>query len=137
MPYIKVAYSLSSPVRFVPIEHDGTVLMETFNSVFPRAHGMFFERKNNPYVITLYNNRLHPPPDGWRFTVFYPIFGDEDYDDDYDEEDNEDYDEEYFEHDGKNNGCGNPPEVEDVNMLYYHLLNEKHADDVESDDDDE
>ena len=76
--------------------------------------------------------------------MFYPLFGDEDYDDedyddDYDEEeyDKEDYDEEYFEDDDKDNGYGNPPEVEDINLLYWNQLKEKHANDVESDDDDE
>ena len=79
MAYIKVAFSHESPIKFVPIEHDGKISMETFNSIFPRTHGMFFEHKNNQYVITLINDRLHPPPDGWRNTVFYPLFGDEDY----------------------------------------------------------
>ena len=108
MAYIKVAFSHASPIKFVPIEHDGKISMETFNSIFPRAHGMFFEHKNNQYVITLCNDRLHPPPDGWRNTVFYPLFGDEDYDEeDYDEEDCEedDYD------------------LEDCNEEYYNQEN--------------
>ena len=72
-------------------------------------------------------------------TVFYPLFGDEDYDEeDYDEDyDEEDYDEEYFEDDYEDNGYSNPPEVEDINVLYWNQLREKHANDEKYDDDEE
>ena len=62
--------------------------------------------------------------------MFYPLFGDEDYDE-------EDYDEEYFEDDYEDNGYSNPPEVEDINVLYWNQLREKHANDEKYDDDEE
>ena len=57
MAYIRAALSHESPVMFIQIEQDGKIGLETFVSVFPRAHGMFFHHKNNDYAITLTNGR--------------------------------------------------------------------------------
>ena len=146
MAYIKVALSHESPIMFVPIEQDGKISKETFKSIFPRSHGMFFQHKNNQYVITLINGRFHPPPDGWRNTVFYPLLGEDDYyydddnydDDDYDDDDYEDdgyYQDDGYEDDSKNNVGVKPPQKEDINELYYNLL--RNTDDDDFDDDDE
>ena len=140
--------------KYLPVESDNTISLETLQSAFPRSCGLCFEIENKCFVVKLHRGILYPPKEWWKF-CYEPILDDVEYNGDdgydqnddesdhreeydyYDEEDNEDYDEEYFEHNGKDNGYGNPPEVEDVNMLYYHLLNEKHDDDVESDYDDE
>ena len=140
MAYIKVALSHESPIMFVPIEQDGKISKETLKSIFPRSHGMFFQHKNNQYVITLIDGRFHPPPDGWRNTVFYPLFGDDDYyedDDDYDDDDYEDdgyYQDDGYEDDSKNNVGVKPPQKEDINELYYNML--KNDDDYYDEDDD-
>ena len=116
MAYLRVALSHESPVMFIQIEQDGKISKETFMSVFPRAHGMFFHHKNNQYVITLINDRFHPPPDGWRNTVFYPLF--DDFDDDYYENDDE-----YETDDDCQDDVGvKPPQKEDINELYYKFL---------------
>ena len=140
MAYIKVAFSHECPIKFVPIEQDGKISMETFNSIFPRAHGMFYEHKSNQYVITLINGRLHPPPDGWKNSVFYPLFGDEDHyedDDDYEEDDyygdDDYYEDDHYEDDRKNNVYGKPPIKEDINELFYNVLNGKNNDDDDDD----
>ena len=124
--------------KYLPVESDNTISLETLQSAFPRACGLCFEIENKCFVVKLHRGILYPPKEWWKF-CYEPILDDdynEDYDDDYDE-DYDDYDQEYFEHDRKNNVCGNPPEKEDINMLYYNLLNEKSDDEVESDYDDE
>ena len=130
MAYIKVALSHESPVMFIQIEQDGKISKETFLSVFPRAHGMCFHHKNNQYVITLINDRFHPPPDGWRNTVFYPLF--DDWDDDYNDEYETDDDYDSYEEDSKNNA-----QKEDINELYYKLLRDNDYDEGTDYDDDE
>ena len=135
MAYIRAALSHESPIIFIQIEIDGKISKETFLSVFPRAHGMCFYHKNNQFVNTLTNGRFNPPPDGWRNTIYYPLFDDDDWyedDDDYatdDDYQDDDYDQEYLEQDRKNNVCGKPPEKEDINMLYNHLLRDDQNDD--------
>ena len=130
MAYIKVALSHESPVMFIQIEQDGKISKETLLSVFPRAHGMCFYHKNNQYVITLINNRFHPPPDGWRNTVFYPLF--DDWDDDYNDEYETDDDYDGYEEDSKNNA-----QKEDINELYYKFLRDNDYDEGTDYDDDE
>ena len=130
MAYIKVALSHESPVMFIQIEQDGKISKETFMSVFPRAHGMFFYHKNNQYVITLINDRFQPPPDGWRNTVFYPLF--DDWDDDYNDEYETDDDYDGYEEDSKNNA-----QKEDINELYYKFLRDNDYDEGTDYDDDE
>ena len=126
--YIKVSDG-EEPFYFT-VEDNNTVILETVQSAFPRCCGLCFYVKNKCFVVTLQRGIFHLPKEYWKF-IFEPIF-----DDDYEYED-DDYDQEYFEHDRKNNVCGNPPEKEDINMLYYNLLNEKSDDEVESDYDDE
>ena len=124
MAYIKVALSHESPVMFIQFEQDGKISKETLLSVFPRAHGMCLYHKNNQYVITLINDRFQPPPDGWINTVFYPLFDDFDDDNYYensDEYETDDDDQAYYEQ----NNDHHPAEKEDINELYFNLLNEK------------
>ena len=74
---------------------------------------------------------FHLPKEYWKY-AYEPIF-----DNDYDDED-ADYDQEYFEQDRKNNVCGKPPEQkEDINSLYYDMLNEKNDENDYSDYDDD
>ena len=107
---------------YLPIENNNTVILETVQSAFPRCCGLCFYVKNKCFVVTLQRGIFHLPKEYWKF-IFEPIF-----DDDYDDED-DDYDQEYFEHDRKNNVCGNPPEKEDINMLYNHLLRDDQSND--------
>ena len=130
MAYIKVALSHESPVMFIQIEQDGKISKETLLSVFPRAHAMCFYHKNNQYVITLINDRFQPPPDGWRNTVFYPLF--DDWDDDYNDEYETDDDYDGYEEDSKNNA-----QKEDINELYYKFLRDNDYDEGTDYDDDE
>ena len=66
--------------------------------------------------------------------TLYPLF--DDFDDEYYENDDEDdYDDDDQAHYEQNN-VHHPPEKEDINQLYYNLLNGKN-DNVESDYDDE
>ena len=116
---------------YLPIESDNTISLETLQSAFPRSCGLCFEIENKCFVVKLHRGILYPPKEWWKF-CYEPIF-DDDYEDDYDD----DYDQEYFEHDRKNNVCGNPPEKEDINELYYNLLNGKSDDEAESDYEDE
>ena len=121
MAYIRTALSYESPIIFVQIEQDGKISKETFLSVYPGACGMYFQYKRNDYAITITNGRFNPPPEGWRGTVFYPLFDDWD-EDDYDDEDEyDDDDQAYYEQ----NNDHHPAEKEDINELYFNLLNEK------------
>ena len=126
--YIKVSDG-EEPFYFT-VEDNNTVILETVQSAFPRCCGLCFYVKNKCFVVTLQRGIFHLPKEYWKF-IFEPIF-----DDDYDDED-DDYDQEYFEHDRKNNVCGNPPAKEDINLLYYDMLNEKNDENDYSDYDDD
>ena len=106
---------------YLPVE-ENTVTLETVQSAFPRCCGLCFYVKNKCFVVTLQRGIFYPPKEYWKY-VYEPIF-----DDDYDDED-ADYDQEYFEQDRKNNVCGKPPEKEDINMLYNHLLRDDQSND--------
>ena len=126
--YIKVSDG-EEPFYFT-VEDNDTVILETVQSAFPRCCGLSFYVRNKCFVVTLQRGIFHLPKEYWKF-IFEPIF-----DDDYDDED-DDYDQEYFEHDRKNNVCGNPPAKEDINLLYYDMLNEKNDENDYSDYDDD
>ena len=129
MAYIRTALAHESPIIFIQIEQDGKILKETFCSVYPRACGMFFHKKQNDYAITLTNGRFIPPPEGWRGTIFYPLY-DEDENEDDDEDDSYEEDDDYCSDDGYQHDVGaKPPEKEDFNMLYNHLLRDDQNDD--------
>ena len=116
--------------KYLPVESDNTISLETLQSAFPRSCGLSFEIENKCFVVKLHRGILYPPKEWWKF-CYEPIL-DDDYDEDYD-----DYDQEYFEHDRKNNVCGNPPAKEDINLLYYDMLNEKNDENDYSDYDDD
>ena len=143
MAYIKTASAYESPTIFIPIEPDGKVSKETFCSVYPRACGMFFHKKQNDYAITLTNGRFIPPPEGWRGTIFYPLYDeDEDENEEYDDEDDDEdeYSDDGYEYDDdghdRTNVSAKPPQ-EDINELYYHMLNDDQGDDSYDNDDDD
>ena len=121
--YIRVAFCNTSSIRYVPIERNGYVLMETFCSLFSGASGTFFELKYDQFIVTLHNGYLHLPANGWQDRVYYLIYKDlrdedenqEDYvdeneqddhddendgyiDDDYIDDYDDDYDNEYDDH---------------------------------------
>ena len=140
MAYIRTALAHESPIIFIQIEQDGKISKETFLSVYPGACGMFFHHKKNDYAITLTNGRFNPPPEGWRGTVFYPLFeeyeDDDDYHDDY-EEDNDYYSDDGYQYDDeeyKNNVGAKSAQKEDINQLYYDLLKNNDNDDGDNDD---
>ena len=77
--------------------------------------------------------------------MFYPLFGDNNYyedddnydDDDYDDDDYEDdgyYQDDGYEDDSKNNVGVKPPQKEDINELYYHVLRDDDQGDDSYDD---
>ena len=140
MAYIRTASAYESPIIFIQIEQDGKISKESFLSVYPKACGMFFHHKKNDYAITLLNGRFNPPPEGWRGTVFYPLYDeyeDDDDDDDFYEEDNDYYSDDGYQYDDegyKNNVGAKSPQKEDINELYYDLLRNNDNDDGDDDD---
>ena len=118
--------------KYLPVESDDTISLETLQSAFPRSCGLCFETENKCFIVRLHRGILYPPKQWWKF-CYEPIF-DDDYEDDYNyEDDYDDDDQAYYEQ----NNVHDPPEKEDINELYYNLLNGKNDDEVESDYDDE
>ena len=142
MAYIRTASAYESPIIFIQIERDGKVSKETFCSVYPRACGMYFNHKNNDFAVTLSNGRFIPPPEGWRGTIYYPLYDEnEDENDNEDENEDEDEDDPYEENDYYCSDDGYQHDVgaksaqkEDVNQLYYDLLKNDNVDDGDNDD---
>ena len=130
--YIKVSDG-EEPFYFT-VEDNNTVILETVQSAFPRCCGLSFYVKNKCFVVTLQRGIFHLPKEYWKF-IFEPIF-----DDDYDDEDIEDeYSDDGYENDDhdKTNVGAKPPEKEDINVLYYDMLNDKnYENDYDSYDDD-
>ena len=126
--YIKVSDG-EEPFYFT-VEDNNTVILETVQSAFPRCCGLCFYVKNKCFVVTLQRGIFHLPKEYWKF-IFEPIFDDE-CDDDWDGGDYDDYDD--YDDGYKNNVCGNPPAKEDINRLYYDMLNEKDDENDYSDD---
>ena len=136
MAYIRTASAYESPIIFIQIERDGKISKETFCSVYPRACGMYFSHKNNDFAVILSDNRFIPPPEGWRGTIYYPL-----YDENEDENEDEDEDDPYEENDYycsddryQHNVGAKSAQKEDVNQLYYDLLKNDNVDDVDKDD---
>ena len=120
---------------YLPVENNNTVILETVQSAFPRCCGLCFYVKNKCFVVTLQRGIFHLPKEYWKF-IFEPIF-----DDDYDDEDNDEdeYSDDGYENDNHNktNVGAKPPEKEDINVLYYDMLNVKnYENDYDSYDDD-
>ena len=113
---------------YLPVEDNNTVILETLQSAFPRSCGLCFYIKNKCFVVKLHRGILYPPREYWKL-CYEPIYeDDDDYHNDYGEDN--DYD------DGYNVGV-KPPEKEDINQLYFNLLNEKNDEnDYDSDYDD-
>ena len=110
---------------YLPVENNNTVILETVQSAFPRCCGLCFYVKNKCFVVKLQRGILYPPKEYWKF-CYEPIF-----DDDYDDWDdyNDDYDDGY-----KNNVGAKPPQKEDINELYYHVLRDDDQGDDSYDD---
>ena len=109
---------------YLPVE-ENTVALETVQSAFPRCCGLCFYVKKKCYVVTLQQGIFYPPNEHWKF-VYEPIYDDcdDDYkDDDYHSDDG--YDDDGY----KYNIDAEPPEKEDINMLYNHLLRDDQSDD--------
>ena len=51
--------------KYLPMESDNTVSLETLQSAFPRACGLCFEIENKCFVVKLHRGILYPPRD-WR-----------------------------------------------------------------------
>ena len=140
MAYIRTASAYESPIIFIQIERDGKISKETFCSVYPRACGMYFNHKNNDFAVTLSDGRFIPPPEGWRGTIFYPLYDEdedenEDYDDENDDEDEYSDDGNEYDDDGYQYDVGaKSAQKEDVNQLYYDLLKNDNVDDGDNDD---
>ena len=144
MAYIRTASAYESPIIFIQIERDGKISKETFCSVYPRACGMYFNHKNNDFAVTLSDGRFIPPPEGWRGTIFYPLYDeDEDENEEYDDEDDDEdeYSDDGYEYDDdshdKTNVGAKSAQKEDINQLYYDLLKDDNVDDDDFYDNDE
>ena len=102
---------------YLPVENNNTVILETVQSAFPRCCGLCFYFKNKCFVVKLQRGILYPPKEYWKF-CYEPIF-----DEDYDEyEDEDEYDDDSYD---KTNVSVKPQQKEDINQLYFNLLNEK------------
>ena len=117
---------------YLPVENNNTVILETVQSAFPRCCGLCFYFKNKCFVVKLQRGILYPPKEYWKF-CYEPIF-----DEDYDEyEDEDEYDDDSYD---KTNVSVKPQQKEDINQLYFNLLNEKNDendyDNSDYDDDD-
>ena len=144
MAYIRTASAYESPIIFIQIERDGKISKESFLSVYPRACGMYFHHKNNDFAVTLSNGRFIPPPEGWRGTIFYPLYDeDEDENEEYEDEDDDEneYSDDGYEYDDdshdKTNVGAKSAQKEDINQLYYDLLKDDNVDDDDFYDNDE
>ena len=144
MAYIRTASAYESPIIFIQIERDGKISKESFLSVYPRACGMYFHYKNNDFAVTLSNGRFIPPPEGWRGTIFYPLYDeDEDENEEYEDEDDDknEYSDDGYEYDDdshdKTNVGAKSAQKEDINQLYYDLLKDDNVDDDDFYDNDE
>ena len=116
---------------FLPVENNNTVILETVQSAFPRCCGLCFYVKNKCFVVTLQRGIFYPPKEYWKF-VYEPIYDDyyEDWDEDGDEYDDDGHD--------KTNVSVKPQQKEDINQLYFNLLNNKNDEnDYDSDYDDD
>ena len=111
---------------YLPVENNNTVILETVQSAFMRCCGLCFYVKNKCFVVTLQRGIFHLPKEYWKF-VYEPI-----YDDDYDDWDDDGYE---YDDDGYKNKGGVKPPQEDINELYYHMLNDDQGDDSYEDDD--
>ena len=100
---------------------------------------MFFHHKKNDFAVTLSNGRFIPPPEGWRGTIFYPLY-DEDENEDDDDDDSYEEDDDYCSDDTsqyddyKGNVGVKSAQKEDINQLYYDLLKNDNVDDGDNDD---
>ena len=102
---------------YLPVENNNTVILETVQSAFPRCCGLCFYFKNKCFVVKLQRGILYPPKEYWKF-CYEPIF-----DENYDEyEDEDEYDDDSYD---KTNVSVKPQQKEDINQLYFNLLNEK------------
>ena len=115
---------------YLPVESNNTIILDTLQSAFPRCCGLCFYVKNKCFVVKLQRGILYPPKEYWKF-CYEPIF-----DEDYDEyEDEDEYDDDGYD---KTNVSVKPQQKEDINQLYFNLLNEKNDEnDYDSDYDDD
>ena len=112
---------------YLPVESNNTLPLETLQSAFPRCCGLCFYVKNKCFVVKLQRGILYPPKEYWKF-CYNPIF-DDDYDE-YDDEDEDEYEDDKYHHDDgydKTNVSVKPKE--DINQLYFNLLNKKNDED--------
>ena len=129
--------------KYLPVESDNTISLETLQSAFPHSCGLSFEVENKCFVVKLHRGILFPPTEWWKY-CYQPIFDDyDDYESDdggYEEDDyygdDDYYEDDHYEDDRKNNVYGKPPIEEDINELFYNVLNGKNNDDDNYDDDD-
>ena len=119
---------------YLPVENNNTVILETVQSAFPRCCGLCFYIKNKCFVVKLQRGILYPPKEYWKF-CYEPIF-DENYDE-YEDEDEDEYENDGYYHDDgydKTNVSVKPPQKEDINELYYHVLRDDDQGDDSYDD---
>ena len=119
---------------YLPVENNNTVILETVQSAFPRCCGLCFYFKNKCFVVKLQRGILYPPKEYWKF-CYEPIF-DENYDE-YEDEDEDEYENDGYYHDDgydKTNVSVKPPQKEDINELYYHVLRDDDQGDDSYDD---
>ena len=75
--------------KYLPVESDNTISLETLQSALPHSCGLSFEFENKCFVVKLHRGILYPPKELWKF-CYEPIF-DDDYGDDYDNDYDDDY----------------------------------------------
>ena len=136
--YIQVAYCDDSRPKYIPVEKEGYIFIETFRSIFSKATGMFFNFEGHQYVVKLYEGNFYPPVNGWGQRLYFPMFDDEDdYDnneDDYDHEDDNNYndheDDDYYDDGDDYGNDDDPPQwkkvpQEDINKIIFEMMKGK------------
>ena len=76
--------------KYLPVERDNTVSLETLQSAFPHCCGLSFEVESKCFVVKLDRNILFLPTEWWKY-CYQPIYDNyddyEDYDENYEDDD--------------------------------------------------
>lgn len=77
--YVKVSKEEGNETIELPIEHDGCLLVSTFQSIFPGSTGLTYRNSVSNAIrgIRMTEGRLHPPSeDGWGDLAYFCVFPD-------------------------------------------------------------
>ena len=73
--------------KYLPVERDNTVLLETLQSAFPQCYGLTFEIESKCFVVKLDRGIFFLPAEWWKY-CYQPVY---DNYDDYQDDENDYY----------------------------------------------